>query len=67
MKQGLVKFFQKLLVYFWCQKHEHVSPHFYTTLTRVLHDPMFIGNIVLSKKKVSNKLLTEVESSQAIF
>ena len=44
MKQGIVKFFQKLLVYFWGKKHEHVSPHFYTTLTRVLHDPMFIGN-----------------------
>ena len=43
MKQGLVKFFQKLLVYFWGKKHKHVSPHFYTTLTRVLHDPMFIG------------------------
>ena len=43
MKHGLVKFFKKLLVYFWCQKHEHVSPHFYTTLTRVLPHPMFIG------------------------
>ena len=40
MKQGLVKFFQKLLVYFWGKKHEHVSPHFYTTLARVLHDPI---------------------------
>ena len=25
-------------MYFWCQKHEYMSPHFYTTLTRVLHD-----------------------------
>ena len=41
MKQGLVKFFQKLLVYFWGKKHEYMSPHFYTTLTRVLHDSKY--------------------------
>ena len=51
MKQGLVKFLKKLLVYFWCQKHELVSPHFYTTLTRVLHDPIFIGMLFQNKVK----------------
>ena len=29
---------KKTFVYFWYQKHEYMSPHFYTTLTRVLHD-----------------------------
>ena len=28
-------------MYFWSQKHEYMSPHFYTTLTRVLHDPKY--------------------------